>query len=275
MNFLTLLLKGFIIGIAKIIPGVSGALIAISFGIYEKAIKAISNFFKNPINNFLFLFPIGLGVLLSISLTSGLILYFINNYYFPTILLFIGLIMGGIPSLIDNINIKKVKFIHILILILSFSTVFLIFLVNGQHFFVETSNELINFLLFFIIGFIDALTMIIPGISGTAVMMILGCYNLLLNFLSSLTSVAAIFTNIFKVIPYLLGIVLCVIILSKVMTYLFDKKKEYMYCGILGFTLSSVLSLFFETFKNNYSILETIVALVLLVVGYNIARKLE
>lgn len=275
MNFLTLLLKGFIIGIAKIIPGVSGALIAISFGIYEKAIKAISNFFENPINNFLFLFPIGLGVLLSISLTSGLVLYFITNYYFPTILLFIGLIMGGIPSLIDNINIKKVKFIHILILTLSFSTVFLIFLVNGQHFFVETSNELINFLLFFIIGFIDALTMIIPGISGTAVMMILGCYNLLLNFLSSLTSVAAIFTNIFKVIPYLLGIVLCVIILSKVMTHLFDKKKEYMYCGILGFTLSSVLSLFFETFKNNYSILETIVALVLLVVGYNIARKLE
>ena len=275
MDFLTLLLKGFIVGMAKIIPGVSGALIAISFGIYEKSIKAISEFFENPINNFLFLFPIGLGVLLSISLTSGLILYFINNYYFPTILLFIGLIMGGIPSLIDNINIKKVKFIHILILTLSFSTVFLISLVNGQHFFVETSNELINFLLFFIIGFIDALTMIIPGISGTAVMMILGCYNLLLNFLSSLTSVAAIFTNIFKVIPYLLGIVLCVIILSKVMTYLFDKKKEYMYCGILGFTLSSVLSLFFESFKNNYSILETIVALVLLVVGYNIARKLE
>ena len=275
MNFLTLLLKGFIIGIAKIIPGVSGALIAISFGIYEKAIKAISNFFENPINNFLFLFPIGLGVLLSISLTSGLILYFINNYYFPTILLFIGLIMGGVPSLIDNISIKKVKFMHILILILSFSTVFLISLASGQHFFVETSNELINFLLFFIIGFIDALTMIIPGISGTAVMMILGCYNLLLNFLSSLTSIEAIFTNIFKVIPYLLGIVLCVIILSKVMTYLFDKKKEYMYCGILGFTLSSVLSLFFETFKNNYSILETIVALVLLVVGYNIARKLE
>ena len=275
MDFLTLLLKGFIVGMAKIIPGVSGALIAISFGIYEKSIKAISEFFKNPITNFLYLFPIALGILLSISLTSGLILYFINNYYFPTILLFIGLIMGGIPSLIDNINIKKVKFIHILILTLSFSTVFLISLVNGQYFFVETSNELINFLLFFIIGFIDALTMIIPGISGTAVMMILGCYNLLLNFLSSLTSMEAIFSNIFKVIPYLLGIVLCVIILSKVMTYLFDKKKEYMYCGILGFTLSSVLSLFFETFKNNYSILETIVALVLLVVGYNIARKLE
>ena len=275
MNFLTLLLKGFIIGIAKIIPGVSGALIAISFGIYEKAIKAISCFFKNPVNNFLFLFPIGLGILLSISLTSSLVLYFITNYYFPTILLFIGLIMGGIPSLIDNINIEKVKLSHILTLILSFSTVFLISLVGNQNFFIETSNQVINFILFFIIGIIDALTMIIPGISGTAVMMLLGCYDLLLNFLSSLTSIEMFFANILKVIPYLLGVILCVIMLSKLMTHLFDKKKEYMYLSIIGFTLSSVLSLFFETFKNNYSILETIVAIVLLVGGYNIARKLE
>ena len=275
MEFLVLIFKGFIIGMAKIIPGVSGALIAISFGIYEKAIKAINYFFKNPWDNFLFLLPIGIGVLLSISLTSELFIYFISNYYLPTMLLFIGLIMGGIPNLIENVNIKKINFFHILTLILSFSTVFLISLVGNQNFFIETTNQFINFVLFFVIGIVDALTMIIPGISGTAVMMLLGCYNLLLNFLSSLTSIEAIFINIFKVIPYLLGIVLCVIILSKLMSYLFDKKKEYMYCGILGFTLSSVLILFFETFKNNYSILETIVALILLIVGYNISRKLE
>lgn len=90
--------------------------------------------------------------------------------------------------------------------------------------------------------------------------MLLGCYNLLLSFLSSLTSLQSIITNLFKIIPYLLGIILCVILLSKLMTYLFDNKKDYMYCGIIGFTLSSILILFFETFKNNYSILETIVA---------------
>ncbi len=275
MEFLTLIFKGFLVGVAKIIPGVSGALIAISFGIYEKAIKAISNFFKNPIKNTLFLLPIGIGILLSISLTSGLVIYFINNYYLPTIVLFIGLIMGGMPSLISNIKIKKINFIHILILILSFSTVFLISLVGNQNFFIETNNQFVNFILFFIIGIVDALTMIIPGISGTAVMMLLGCYNLLLSFLSSLTSLQSIITNLFKIIPYLLGIILCVILLSKLMTYLFDNKKDYMYCGIIGFTLSSILILFFETFKNNYSILETIVAIILLIIGYNIAKKLE
>ena len=274
MEFLILLFKGFIIGIAKIIPGVSGALIAISFGIYEKAIKAISDFFKNPVDNFLFLFPLGLGVLLSLSLTSNLVIYFINNYYFPTIVLFIGLIMGGIPSLIDNINIKKINFIHIIVLVLSFSTVFLISLVGKQNFFIET-NQFFDFILFLIIGIIDALTMIIPGISGTAVMMLLGCYDLLLSFLSSLTNIQAIWDNILKIIPYLLGIILCVIILSRLMTYLFNHKKDYMYLSILGFTLSSVLILFFETFKKNYSLLETIVALILLIIGYYIARKLE
>lgn len=275
MEFLILFLKGFIIGIAKIIPGVSGALIAISFGIYEKALKAIGNFFKNPIDNFLFLFPIGLGVLLSISLTSSLIIYLINNYYLSTMLLFIGLIIGGIPNLIENLNIKKINFKHILILIFTFSLVFLISLVGNQNFFIETTNHFTNFILFFIIGIIDAMTMIIPGISGTAVMMILGCYNLLLSFLESLTSVSNILNNIFKIIPYFLGIVLCVIFLSKLMTYLFNKKKEYMYWGIVGFTLSSILSLFFATFKNNYSFLETIIGLIWLYIGYKIARKLE
>ncbi len=275
MNFLILVLKGFIIGMAKIIPGVSGALIAISFGIYEKAIKAISGFFKNPIKNSLFLLPIGIGLLLSISLTSGLVIYFIDNYYLPTMLLFIGLIMGGIPSLVDNIKIKKINFFHVLVLILSFSTVFLISLVGNQNFFIETNSQIANFIVFFVIGIIDALTMIIPGISGTAVMMLLGCYNLLLSFLSSLTSISAIFANIFKIIPYLLGIILCVIMLSKLMTYLFEHKKDYMYCGIVGFTLSSILILFFQTFKNNYSILETIIAIILLLIGYNIAKRLE
>lgn len=275
MNFIILIFKGFLVGIAKIIPGVSGALLAISLGIYEKSIKSISNFFKNPINNFKFLFPIGIGVLLSISLTSKVVVYFINNYYLPTMLLFIGLILGGFPNLLKNINIKKINFKHILIVILSFSTVFIISLVGSQNFFISTNNYFLNFILFFVIGIIDALTMIVPGISGTAVMMLLGCYDLLIEFLSSLISIQAIANNIFKIISYLFGIVLCIILLSRLMTYLFDNQKDYMYCSIIGFSLSSVLILFFDTFKNNYKLFETIIALVLLLIGYNISKKLE
>ncbi len=264
-----LLLKGFIVGIAKIIPGVSGAVLAISLGIYEDSIKAINNIIKNPIKSILYLTPIGIGLLIAIVIFSKLILYLLDIFYLPTMLLFIGLILGGIPSLVKNVN-NKVNIKHLLIILFSFSLVFIISILGKYNI---INNE--NFITFFMIGIIDAATMVIPGISGTAVMMLLGCYNTLLNFLSNLISIEAILSNFNNVLGYSLGIVLCVLLLSKVMTYLFDKKKEYMYCGILGFTLSSVLSLFFETFKNNYSILETIVALVLLVVGYNIARKLE
>lgn len=264
-----LLLKGFIVGIAKIIPGVSGAVLAISLGIYENSIKAINNIFKNPIKSILYLTPIGIGLLIAIVIFSKLILYLLAIFYLPTMLLFIGLILGGIPSLVKNVN-NKVNIKHLLIILFSFSLVFIISILGKYNI---INNE--NFITFFMIGIIDAATMVIPGISGTAVMMLLGCYNTLLNFLSNLISIEAILANFNNVLGYSLGIILCVLLLSKLMSYLFEKKREYTYAGILGFALSSVLTLFFETFKNNYNILETIVALVLLVVGYNIARKLE
>ena len=91
-NIIINLLKGIVIGIGKIIPGVSGAVIAISLGVYEKGLEAITKINKENIK---FLINIGSGIVISIILFSKLILYFMNNYYLPTMLLFIGLIIGG------------------------------------------------------------------------------------------------------------------------------------------------------------------------------------
>lgn len=102
MTSLILILKGFLVGIGKIIPGVSGSLIAFSLGIYEKAIDAINNFFSDLKNNILFLGKIGVGVLIAILVFSKLILYFIDNYYVYTITLFIGLIAGTTPSILKK-----------------------------------------------------------------------------------------------------------------------------------------------------------------------------
>src|SRR5699024_870433 len=125
---------------------------------------------------------------------------------------------------------------------------------------------------FLIIGGIDAATMVIPGISGTAVMMLLGCYDTLLNFLSSLINIESVFSNIDNFLGYSLGIILCVLILSKIINYLFQNKKEYMYAGILGFALNSIFTLLFQTFKNNYNFIEVIVALIFLILGYKISK---
>ena len=81
-------IKGFLIGIAKIIPGVSGALLAINFGIYERIIYSITHFFDHKKDNIIFLIPILSGLLLSIILFSNIIIYLLNNYRFLTLSLF-------------------------------------------------------------------------------------------------------------------------------------------------------------------------------------------
>jgi len=89
-----LILKGMVIGLAKIIPGVSGSLLAVSLGIYGIAIEAISHPFKNIKHNIIFLGNVGIGILFSITLCSNVVSYFLSNYFFLTVLLFIGFIVG-------------------------------------------------------------------------------------------------------------------------------------------------------------------------------------
>ena len=101
------ILKGIIIGIAKIIPGLSGTVLMISFNLYDRAIESITSFFDNTKNNFIFLFKLFIGVVIGVVFFSKLVSYFINNYYLYTISLFIGLILGGISVIKKEIKNKK------------------------------------------------------------------------------------------------------------------------------------------------------------------------
>lgn len=270
-----LIFKGFIIGVAKIIPGVSGAMLAISMGIYEKALDCISNFTKNIKQNIKFLLPIAIGLLLAIILASKVVDYFLTSFYLPTMLLFIGLIFGGIPNIYKKVQKDNISIKHIIVFILSFASVFLISLIGEQSFFTNYSSPITCIILFFIIGLIDAVTMVVPGISGTAIMMLLGCYHLLIKTLASLTSLSSIMQNLIIIIPFGLGVLTGVLLLAKIMNYLFQRKQTLAYSGILGFALSSVITLLFSTFSNNYNIVEIIVGLILLVGGYFISIKLD
>ena len=167
-----LIIKGFFIGIGKIIPGVSGSLIAISLGVYEKAIEAIVTMKKNFKDNIFYLGQLALGLLISIIGFSNLIVFCLDRYYGYTMFLFIGLMMGNIPSSIKEIkkNTKKnylYFFISILLVIFIYQFQF------EKTFFPE--KNLLDFLLVFLIGMLDAVTMIIPGVSGTALFMMLNC----------------------------------------------------------------------------------------------------
>ena len=108
-----LILKGIIIGIGKIIPGVSGSMLAISMGIYQKLIASVNNFFKYPKDSFNFLFKIAIGVIVSIVFFSNLILDCLNKHYLIIMFFFIGLIIGGFDDINQNTN-KKYNYITVI-----------------------------------------------------------------------------------------------------------------------------------------------------------------
>ena len=104
MKSLILLIKGFIMGIANIIPGVSGGTLALTLGIYEDFINAISHFFSDLKKNIKFLVPVFIGMGLSIVTMSNVISYALDKAPIPTAMFFMGLVLGGIPMLYGKVK---------------------------------------------------------------------------------------------------------------------------------------------------------------------------
>lgn len=266
---ITLILKGFIVGLGKIIPGVSGALLAISMGIYDKALEAISHFFKDIKKNTEFLFPIGIGLILAIVFCSNILAYFINNHYFIIMSLFLGLIIGGVPSLLRTY--KTSKFNHkdyiLLLIVLVIGIIFQITIKNTGLSMDKISNYPV--LYWSIIGCIDAITMIIPGISGTAIFVMLGCYNNLINMY------ATPINHLINFIPFFIGLGLTVLVLTKTITWLFKNCQKGMYILVILLLFISIISLITNILSQSITITLLIFGIILFIIGFIVAYRLE
>jgi len=192
-------------GIANIIPGVSGGTLALTLGIYEQFIGAISHFFEKFKENIQFLIPIFIGMALAIISMSNIISSSFENYPIPTTLFFIGLVLGGIPMLLGFVKGKKeqkeissyvIAFLTFaLVIILAFSEQ----LFGGGLKEVNLGNVSIGgYLLLFLVGVIAAATMVIPGVSGSLVLMLLGYYIPVVNTIKDLTKFNHIFSKLTK-----------------------------------------------------------------------------
>lgn len=266
MKNISLIIKGFLIGVGKIIPGVSGSLLAITMGIYGKLMNSIGNFFCNIKENIKFLMPVLIGVSMAIILMSKLIFSMLDKYYVITMLFFIGLIAGGIPSLIKKV--KKYNFKNIVLFILSFSLIFsLSFIDNNKSFGVNNYPLYI----FFLLGLLDAATMIIPGISGSAIMILLGCYGTVLDLFSNVYEI----NNIIKILPFLIGVVIGTYLISKFVAYSLKKFYHESFSCILGFLLSSCFLLIINVLKCNTNLLSIFIGIFLFVIGIFVSLLLE
>ena len=217
-----LFLKGLIIGLGKIIPGVSGALLAINFNVYDKAISALVNFFDNWKKNLKFLFPLCIGILCSIIFASKGLVYLLNNYKFLTMTFFIGLICGGTYNFSREVNysFKNVMIIGILILILSFLSV------NSVNNVYILKNNFFDNIMFFFGGIVEIFASIIPGISGTSILMLMGIYDNVILMVSKLFDFSYVIENIGLYLSYGLGMLFSLIFGLLILDKLLKKHRK-------------------------------------------------
>lgn len=272
---LILICKGFIIGIANIIPGVSGGTLMITLGIYEKIIEAISHFFKNLKENIKFLVPLGIGMVLSLLLLSKIIGTCLDKFPFPTTLFFIGLILGGIPMLFKKVKTETKKPLNWVIFTITFLFIAMFaFLKSGNT---VVSFENINvggYLLLFLVGMIASATMIIPGISGSFMLMLLGYYKPMIDTVRSITDFSILGQNMLILIPFGLGIAIGIVLVAKLIEYLLKKYETKTYFGVLGFVLASMIAIIMPLIGINITLLQVVCALILFMIGFMTAYRL-
>ena len=268
-------IKGFFFGVANIIPGVSGGTIAITMGIYEDMISSISGFLKNPKKSIMYLLPIGIGAVLSILLMSKIISFCLDRFPAPTNLFFIGLIVGGIPLLTRKVKGAKFNPINAFLLLLTFSIIMFMTFSDGGGSNMDLSNVTFGkMILLFIVGMIAAGCMVIPGISGSFVLMLLGAYKPVISVIGDLTNFSNLGHNLSILIPFGIGVVVGIILIAKILEFLFNKYEVSTYYAILGFILASVITLAVTVIGVHASVIEIIVGIVLFAVGSTIGYKL-
>lgn len=280
MESIILLIKGFFIGIANIIPGVSGGTIALIMGLYEKIISTISHFLKDVKGSLKFALPLGIGMILSMVVMSGVISYSFENYPLATTLFFDGLVLGGVPFVYKKINQKK-QVSNWVVFLFTFAIVIAMAILgnlnlSGKMVSFESLN-LIGYIKLFIVGMIGSATMVIPGVSGSLILMLIGYYYPVLELIKALCHFENLLYNGFTMLVFGLGLIMGIVVVSKLIEKLFKAYENKSYYGIFGFVTASILAIPIATFgKITYTlnIIELLIGLVLLGIGYFIARKL-
>ena len=272
MSFIYLFLIGILIGTAMIIPGVSGAVIAVIFGVYDKLIASLTNLFKDFKKNMLFLSVLGSGILVGAVWFSNIMMFLYEKCEVATKLSFIGLILGGVPFLIGEVRKNKEEKINIKILFITllFSLTLWYYSKNLINLTINFNNssKVINFLLLFLAGFIYSVGKVIPGISSSFLLIIIGMYEFVLSVMAN--PVNALITSFDKILPFILGLVFGVIVLLKLMNFLLDKKFGLTYSIIIGFVIGSIPALI-PKFSFN---LEFITGIIVMIVSFVLSYKL-
>jgi putative membrane protein len=283
VKFLKQVAKGAVMGLANIIPGVSGGTMAVVMGIYDKLIHSITHLRKEFKESIKFLFPILVGLILGIVGLSYLITMMFERIPVQTNLLFIGLIIGGLPMIFGKLKEteKKVQVGNVIAGVLFFALVVgLAFVRPDETVSVSSQLSFVNGMKLFGVGVVASATMVIPGVSGSMIMLLLGYYNTILAeikaFVEALRAMdgPALMHGFGFFIPFGLGVLIGIVLIAKLIEVIFEKAPNYAYCAILGLIFASPIAVIAMSDLSKYNLLSVGTGLIGLALGYFIALKL-
>jgi putative membrane protein len=230
--------RGLIMGASDVIPGVSGGTIAVLLGIYDRLIAAINGIFSKEWKRHLgFLIPLGIGIGMAVLLLSRLIEWLFEYYPDPTKYFFLGLIIGILPYLFRQAEVKvNFKVNHYLLLLVGAVLVgSMLFLQEREGIVIEEMTFSIYLLLFFS-AFIASAAMILPGISGSFILLVIGVYPVVISAISNLQ------LDIITVVG--VGIVFGILTMSKIINYFLVHYRHATFAIIIGLVIGSIFVVF-------------------------------
>ena len=272
---LSLILKGIVLGTSFILPGVSGGVLSVVMGIYDKLIEAVSHFYESWANfkkYFNFLFFLGVGGIISVLILTNVIEFALNKIPVITILLFVGLIVGGVPQLFNKIK-NEVSFGNILLMFIGIGLLVIMSFTTGGAGNQVIDTSLISMIKMFGIGVLSSATIVIPGVSGSFLLMVIGYYEPLLRIVNEITSFTNLYNNIIVMIPLGIGLVLGAILIARVIDFCLKKYPVKTYYVIIGFVIASIIEVFLSVFEYSYTIPTVIIGLILMILSSLIVYK--
>jgi putative membrane protein len=235
-NNLIIMLKGFIIGSSMSVPGVSGGTMAILLGIYDKLIGSISNFLKDIKGNFIYLLKFCIGAGVGIGSLAFVIKWLLDKFPLPVSFFFLGAVIGGIPALYKKTKETPLRISSGIYFLIGLVAVISIGFIPVGNFDIGIGTGITHYLMLLVTGIIIALALVLPGISTSHMLLVLGMYDAMLL---AITEFDVVYIGILG-ISTLIGIFL----ITKPIEWTLNKFPHQTYCMIIGFVLGSTSEIF-------------------------------
>jgi len=266
MQYVLAVLYGLVFGIANIIPGVSGGTMLVVFGCYDKVCGALSLNLKEIKKNIVFLIFFGIGAVAGLLGFAVVIKWLFGNFPTETYMFFMGLIAGSVPLILRNATSRGEKFSPLcgVIMVLAAALVIYLSVLEKSGVVASAANAegIGAFALFLIAGFVAAVAMIIPGVSGSFIMMLLGTYETVIS------SIHIHSLNFAVIIPTAIGVIAGLVLGARLITFLMKKFRLWVFAAILGLVAGSLYAILPAGFGLN---IDTLIGVVALALGFMIA----